>query len=157
MLEDIVERGVPLVGRGDASGALIARLEDRLDGWPGGLERAHVVLETDALDWETSAVSGISRKRLYEQPGFPDVMWLERWEPGIALGRVSYDDGAELFVIDGEFSDEFGSHPSGAWIRLPTGSSHRPRTEAGCTVYLKAAGLRSLRSAAAQQGDEDGR
>ena len=114
-----------------------------------GLERTHVVLDTDALDWEASAVSGASQKKLYEQPGFPDVMWLERWEPGIAPGRVSYDDGAELFVIDGEYSDEFGSHPAGAWIRLPTGSSHRPRTEAGCTVYIKAAGLRSLRSAAA--------
>jgi len=119
-----------------------------------GLERTHVVLDTDALDWEAGAVSGVSRKRLYEQPGFPDVMCLERWDPGIALGTVSYDDGAELFVIDGEFIDEFGSHSSGTWIRLPTGSSHRPRTETGCTVYIKAAGLRSLRSAAAQQGVE---
>jgi hypothetical protein len=116
-----------------------------------GLARKHVVLETDALGWEASAVSGVTRKRLYEQPGFPDVMRLERWEPGTAPGRLAYDDGAELFVIEGEFSDEFGLHSSRAWVRLPAGSAHRPRTEAGCTVYIKAGGVRSLRSAAAHQ------
>jgi anti-sigma factor ChrR (cupin superfamily) len=91
----------------------------------------------------------VAHKLLYQQTGFSDSMRLERWQPEADLGILSYEHGAELFVLDGEFSDEAGTYSPGFWIRLPVGSRHHPRSPSGCTLYIKEAGLRYLKSAAA--------
>ena len=68
--------------------------------------------------------------------------------PNVDPGAVSYREGAELFVLDGAFSDEAGEHGQGAWLRFPLGASHHPRASAaGCTLYVKTGGLRYLKSA----------
>ena len=73
---------------------------------------------------------------------------LERWDAGADLGVVSYERGAELFVLEGEFADEAGTYCQGWWLRQPVGSRHRPRSERGCTLYVKRGGLPYLKSAA---------
>jgi hypothetical protein len=113
-----------------------------------GRERRHVVIDTDALAWETGPIQGIAHKTLYEQAGFSDVTRLERWAPGVDPAAVSYEQGAEYFVLEGEFADEAGAYSQGWWLRLPTGSEHHPRSERGCTLYAKRAGLPYLKSAA---------
>jgi anti-sigma factor ChrR (cupin superfamily) len=113
-----------------------------------GRERRHVVIDTDALAWETGPIQGIAHKTLYEQAGFSDVTRLERWAPGVDPAAVSYEHGAEYFVLEGEFADEAGAYSQGWWLRLPTGSEHHPRSERGCTLYVKRAGLPYLKSAA---------
>ena len=112
-----------------------------------GRERRHVALDANTLAWQASASRGISVKPLYAQPGFADVMRLERFAPGVDAGMVSYADGAELFVLEGAFSDESGEHARGTWLRFPVGAKHHPRaSSAGCTLYVKTGGLRYLRS-----------
>lgn len=113
-----------------------------------GRSRRHVVVDTHALEWASDAVPGIARKRLYKQPGFSDEMFLERWAPNAEPGVIAYEQGAELFVIDGEFTDEEGRYSRGSWLRMPAGSNHQPRSESGCTLYLKIAGLSGLKSSA---------
>jgi anti-sigma factor ChrR (cupin superfamily) len=114
-----------------------------------GRERRHMVIDTRELPWEASTVPGLSCKNLYQQPGFSDVTRLERWEGGGAdLGTMSYPKGAELFVLEGEFADEAGAYAHGWWLRMPAGSEHHPRSERGCTLYIKRAGLPYLKSAA---------
>jgi anti-sigma factor ChrR (cupin superfamily) len=114
-----------------------------------GRERHHVVVDTNKLAWEPSSIPGVAYKALYHQPGFSDLMRLERWNPRADLGVMSYEQGAELFVLEGEFADEAGAYSSGCWLRLPTGAEHHPRSDAGCTLYIKRAGLPYLRSATA--------
>ena len=111
-----------------------------------GRERHHVVLDTAKLPWEPTAVPGLSHKSLYQQAGFSDVTRLERWDAGLDLGTRSYPQGAEFFVLEGQFADEAGAYPQGFWLRLPAGSLHHPRCERGCTLYVKRAGLPYLRS-----------
>jgi len=111
-----------------------------------GRDRRHVVVDTNVLEWEPGPVSSVAKKSLYKQSGFADEMYLERWEPGAELGLIAYENGAELFVIDGEFSDEEGRYSQGSWLRLPAGSNHHPRSESGCTLYVKMAGLLYLNS-----------
>ena len=112
-----------------------------------GRERRHVVLDTNALAWQPGAPRGVSEKRLYAQEGFSDATRLERWAPGVDLGVVAYAQGAELFVLDGGFSDESGEHARGSWLRFPVGAKHHPRASAaGCTLYAKTGGLRYLRA-----------
>ncbi len=113
-----------------------------------GRERRHVALDTSALAWEPSAQEGIRVKPLYAQDGFSDVVRLVRFEPRADAGVVSYSGGAELFVLEGAFSDESGEHARGVWLRFPAGAKHQPRASpAGCTLYVKTGGLCYLRAA----------
>lgn len=113
-----------------------------------GRERRHVVVDTSKLPWEPTATPSLSRKHLYQQPGFSDVTRLERWAPGSDPGTSCHEQGAEFFVLEGEFADEAGVYSPGFWLRLPAGSVHHPRSERGCTLYVKRGGLPYLETAA---------
>ena len=114
-----------------------------------GRERNHVVIATHELAWQPGAIPGVAYKPLYEQVGFSDRVLLERWDTGADLGITCYEQGAESFVLDGEFADEAGTYTAGCWLRFPVGSQHRPRSARGCTLYVKRSGLPYLRSAIA--------
>ena len=113
-----------------------------------GRDRCHVAVDTRKLAWEPGSNPAVAHKPLYQQAGFSDLMCFERWEPKADLGIISYEQGAELFVLEGEFSDEVRAYSAGCWLRLPAGSGHHPRSAAGCTLYIKRSGLPYLRSAA---------
>lgn len=113
-----------------------------------GRDRRHVVIDTHALEWQDGPVPGVTTKHLYTQPGFADETMLERWDAGAERGVVAYEQGAELFVIDGEFSDEEGSYSKGSWLRMPVGSTHCPHSSSGCTLYIKTGGMAYLHSSA---------
>jgi len=110
-----------------------------------GRNRHHVVVNAYTADWHPGPRPGIRFKPLYRQDGYQDRIALEHWAPGVDLGAVEYNDGAELFVIEGEFSDEAGSYRAGCWLRFPVGSEHRPRTAEGCIAYVKRGGLAYLK------------
>jgi anti-sigma factor ChrR (cupin superfamily) len=112
-----------------------------------GRGRLHVVVDTNKSDWMPTSTPGVMRKPLYEQPGFTDRVMLEQWSASAELGLTSYEEGAELFVLDGEFADEEGVYGKGCWLRMPARSRHRPRTARGCTLYVKRSGLAYLVSA----------
>ena len=112
-----------------------------------GRDRKHVAVNTNKLDWQLTSVTGVVQKTLYQQRGFSDVTHLERWAPGADLGHTAYAQGAEMFVLDGEFTDEAGAYSAGHWLRLPSGSEHHPGSATGCTLYIKRSGLPYLRSA----------
>jgi anti-sigma factor ChrR (cupin superfamily) len=120
------------------------RLLVKLRQYPGR-ERKHMALDTNALEWQPSPQAGVEHKLLYEQAGFSDVVRLERYAPHTDLGLQTYPQGAEIFVLAGEFSDEEGVYSEGGWLRLPVGASHRPRSERGCALYIKRGGLPYLR------------
>ena len=125
------------------------RLFVKLRQFPGRARR-HVVVDTASIPWEAATVARISRKLLYRQEGFRDETWIERWEAGAACD-AAYPQGVEIFVLDGAFEDEQGAYGAGCWLRLPAGASHRARTHAGCTLYVKRAGLAYLRGEAADR------
>jgi anti-sigma factor ChrR (cupin superfamily) len=110
-----------------------------------GLDRDQVAIDTNASDWQQSETAGIETKPLYSQAGYSDSMALERWSAGTAPGLREYPDGAEIYLLDGAFSDETGSHAKGSWLRFPVGGAHTPRSPAGCTLYIKRGGHHYLR------------
>ena len=114
-----------------------------------GRQRRHVIVDTQQLAWESSSIPGVAYKALYQQAGFSDVMVLERWDPKADPGVISYEHGAELFMLEVEFADEAGTYAAGCWLRLPAGSRHHPRSARGCTLYIKKSGLPYLRPAVA--------
>ncbi|HSD74069.1 MAG TPA: cupin domain-containing protein [Steroidobacteraceae bacterium] len=112
-----------------------------------GKERRHVVVTTHSIPWQATDVRERSIKPLYRQTGFADTTRLEHWAPGSARRALRYDQGAEIFVIDGSFEDEQGSHGPGTWMRLPAPSVHQAGSSEGCTLYIKEGGLVYLQSA----------
>lgn len=111
-----------------------------------GRERRHIVIDTHNTPWEATSIPGVAYKSLYRQPGFSDLVFLEHWSTQADPGVTSYEQGAELFVLEGEFSDEAGTYSAGCWLRLPAGFQHHPRSAQGCTVYVKMSGLQYLKS-----------
>jgi anti-sigma factor ChrR (cupin superfamily) len=108
-----------------------------------GRAREHVALRTESLPWQ-AARAGVEVRPLYRQAGFADSMRLERWAPGISLGRTDYPNGAEILVLDGTFADADGTFARGTWLRLPPGAAHAPSTVPGCTLYIKEGGFAYL-------------
>lgn len=112
-----------------------------------GRDRRHVAINTHALSWRTTEVNGISIKPLYEQLGYSDSARLELWAPDTEVRASNYDQGVEIFVVNGSFTDQYGSHAAGTWLRLPTRSIHRASSADGCTLYVKEGGFAYLVSA----------
>ncbi len=115
-----------------------------------GRDREHHVIDLNTRDWQQTDAPGVTHKPLYAQAGFADRMRLERWDAGTAQEQVTYDEGVEFFVIDGEFEDGDGEYAQGSWLRLPPGGTHRPQSDPGCVLYVKLGGHRYLRAADAQ-------
>ena len=111
-----------------------------------GREREHHVIDTGALEWQSTDSPGVAHKRLYAQDGFTDRMRLERWDAGSAQGEVTYADGVEFYVVEGEFTDDDGTYGQGSWLRLPPGAMQQPRTDHGCVLYVKLGGHPYLRA-----------
>ena len=109
-----------------------------------GRDREHVAVRTDTLSWQRTQRVGVTVRRLYAQRGFADTMRLEHWAPAARLDRVAYPAGAELFVLEGAFTDEAGRFGRGAWLRLPPGAAHSPSTEHACVLYIKEGGFAYL-------------
>lgn len=109
-----------------------------------GRSRRNVAVSTHSLRWQRGPKAGIEIKLLYSQAGFSDSTRLERWDKDADLGKIEYPQGVELFVLDGAFEDESGRFAAGAWLRLPAGSSHSPKTTTGCMLYVKEGGFAYL-------------
>lgn len=109
-----------------------------------GRDRRHVALDTGALVWSPGPEPGVATKPLDHQPPHPEETRLERWEPGAAPGARAYASGVEILVLEGSLRDELGRYGPGAWLRLPAGAVHHPRSDTGCVLYAKRGGLACL-------------
>ncbi len=111
-----------------------------------GVGRHHVATRTEELLWQASVWPGIEGKSLYSVDGFADTTQLQRWAPDASPGTVSYDGGAELFVLEGAFEDEQESYGKHSWLRLPVHAAHAPVSPQGCELYVKTGALSVLHS-----------
>lgn len=112
-----------------------------------GAGRHHVAIRTAELPWKATAQAGREVKSLYAVEGFDDMTQLQRWAAGSSLGTLSYEDGVEIFVLEGAFEDEQDSYAKHSWLRLPAHASHTPVSADGCELYVKLGALPTLRAA----------
>lgn len=106
-----------------------------------GEGRAQVEMNTNVLDWQARTENGIWQIPLYRQGGYRDWTMLLKIDAGAISPHHSHPNGEEVFVIDGEFSDEFATYPAGTWTRSPPGSSHAVRSEKGAILYIRFGGM----------------
>ena len=97
-----------------------------------------VVIEGPSLPWVDSPIPGIQRQLLERDGGeVARATSIVRYAPGSSFQNHRHDLGEEILVLEGVFSDESGSFGPGTYIKNPPGSSHTPRSETGCTLFVK--------------------
>ncbi|WP_394146820.1 cupin domain-containing protein [Shewanella atlantica] len=97
-----------------------------------------VVVDSNTLDWLSSPQKGVSRKPLArENQESGHATSIVRYQVGAHFSAHNHPMGEEIFVLEGTFSDDDGDYPQGTYIRNPPGSSHRPFSTDGCTLFVK--------------------
>ena len=97
-----------------------------------------VVLQYQDLPWTMSPVQGIERKMLDRDGGeVARATSVVRYAPDTQFSMHTHDAGEEIFVLEGDFSDEHGDYPAGTYLKNPPGTSHAPRTAGGCLLFVK--------------------
>ena len=89
-------------------------------------------------EWVASPADGVSRVPLErESAESGHKTSFVRFKPGSYFPAHIHPLGEEIYVLDGFFSDQYGDYPAGTYLRNPPGSSHRPFTREGCTLFVK--------------------
>ena len=89
-------------------------------------------------EWTPSPLPGVERVLLDRVGSEVAVATsIVRYAPGAAFDPHQHALGEEFIVLDGVFSDEHGDYPAGSYLRNPPGTSHTPRSDPGCVIWVK--------------------
>lgn len=94
----------------------------------------HVVIDTSTAPFQPGA--GNLQVLPLHAHGTEQVA-LVRWPAGERFQPHTHFSGEEIYVISGEFKDEYGSYPTGSWIRSPHLSKHHPFVEQNTLIWVK--------------------
>lgn len=88
--------------------------------------------------WRASPSAGVERKML-DRIGdeVARATTIVRFAEGSAFAPHTHGGGEEFIVLDGVFQDEHADYPVGSYVRNPPTSRHTPRSEPGCTIFVK--------------------
>ena len=97
-----------------------------------------IAIHSGELPWLASPLKGVDRKML-ERDGdeVARATSIVRYAPKSSFSRHEHDLGEEFLVLEGVFQDEHGQYPAGTYVKNPSGSSHTPFTDTGCTLFVK--------------------
>jgi anti-sigma factor ChrR (cupin superfamily) len=92
----------------------------------------------DDLPWRDSPLPGVQR-RMLERDGeeVARATSIVRYAPNSSFSAHTHGGGEEFLVLDGVFSDVAGDFGPGSYVRNPPGSRHTPRSQPGCTIFVK--------------------
>lgn len=97
-----------------------------------------VVVHSDRLAWRASPMPGVDR-RMLDRIGdeVARATTIVRYAPQSAFSQHIHTGGEEFIVLDGVFQDEHGDFPQGTYVRNPPTTAHTPRSDLGCTIFVK--------------------
>lgn len=99
---------------------------------------ARIAIDTNQMPWVESPMPEVKRKMLDRVGGeVARATSIVRYEPGSSFPVHTHGGGEEILVLSGVFEDEAGSYPAGTYLRNPPGTSHQPRSEQGCVLFVK--------------------
>lgn len=93
-----------------------------------------VVIDTNNTPW-MPGIGNLQVMSLHDYQG--EHTALVYWPPGEKFQSHKHWGGEEIFVLKGEFIDEFGRYPAGTWIRSPHLSQHDPYVEEETIILVK--------------------
>jgi anti-sigma factor ChrR (cupin superfamily) len=97
-----------------------------------------VCVHTEELVWQASPMAGVDR-RMLDRVGdeVARATSIVRYAKGSAFSQHTHSGGEEFIVLEGVFQDEHGDYPAGTYVRNPVGTHHIPRSDPGCTIFVK--------------------
>jgi len=97
-----------------------------------------VMLHGDSIEWETSPMPGVDRRRLDRIDTENErVTTIVRYAPESQFSSHVHTGGEEFIVMEGVFEDDYGAWPAGSYVRNPPQSRHTPGSRPGCTIFVK--------------------
>lgn len=97
-----------------------------------------LVIESQKHEWHASPSPLVQRKPLErEAKESGHTTSLVKYHAQASFAPHPHPQGEEIFVLEGVFSDEHGDYPAGSYLRNPANSQHTPRSENGCTLFVK--------------------
>ncbi|MEH6469941.1 MAG: cupin domain-containing protein [Halopseudomonas sp.] len=98
-----------------------------------------VVVKPADYRWVDSPIPGVERMML-DRIGdeVARATSLVRYQPDSHFPSHVHGGGEEILVLEGEFGDEHGLYPAGAYLRNPIGSQHTPAVGSqGALILVK--------------------
>lgn len=96
------------------------------------------VIETAQIAWQGSRADNVLRKPLERAAAESGrATSIVQFLPGASFPEHVHQQGEEIFVLDGVFSDATGDYLAGSYLRNPPGSQHAPHSRPGCTLLVK--------------------
>lgn len=97
-----------------------------------------VHVDSESLAWHASPLPGVER-RMLDRIGeeVARATTIVRYAPGSFFSPHRHDGGEEFLVLEGVFSDEHGDYGPLTYVRNPRGSTHKPFSKDGCTIFVK--------------------
>ena len=97
-------------------------------------DKQQIIIDTNNTEW--SAGQGALKVMPLHGHNHEHTA-LVKWPAGEVFKPHKHFGGEEIFVLSGEFCDEFGRYPAGSWIRSPHLSSHHPFVEVDTVIWVK--------------------
>lgn len=96
------------------------------------------VVHSESEPWRASPMAGVDR-RMLDRIGdeVARATSIVRYAPQSAFSAHTHGGGEEFIVLDGVFQDEYGDFPAGTYVRNPPTTKHTPRSDDGCTIFVK--------------------
>lgn len=95
-------------------------------------------IRPEGYRWVASPQVGVERVLLDRVGGeVARATSIVRYAPQSHFPRHRHPGGEEILVLTGTFSDEVQDYPAGWYLRNPPGSSHRPSSAVGTTIFVK--------------------
>ena len=89
-------------------------------------------------EWIPSPMPGVERWMLDRIGGeVARATSIVRYAAQSRFSAHTHTGGEEFLVLEGVFSDETGDYGPGSYVRNPPGTQHAPRSEPGCTIFVK--------------------
>jgi anti-sigma factor ChrR (cupin superfamily) len=93
-------------------------------------------LDATTLKWQSTDTPGFDVVTLFENPFNGESTVLMRVDPGASTGSHSHELFEEIYVLDGDFSDEERTYLRGQYCVRSPGTLHTAASENGCMVML---------------------
>lgn len=93
-----------------------------------------ICIDTMNNNWQPG-IGGLEVMPLHQHK--TESVALVKWPVGERFQPHAHFGGEEIYVISGEFIDEFGHYPAGTWIRSPHMSEHFPYVETETVIWVK--------------------
>jgi anti-sigma factor ChrR (cupin superfamily) len=105
-------------------------------------ERERVVVDTTTSIWKPSGMSGHTRLVLYASAETGEEVAMEKLEADSSTPEPDCPGGEEIFVLNGDLTDETGTHVANTWVRNPAGYRRNLRSTGGAIFWSKRGHLR---------------